>query len=90
MLWRQFCNIFSSYYQQLAESRKKIIDKQAVESQESNAKYTEKIDKILSENESSSKATVEKYEEEVKTLKHTCKRQEQELIRVNQQDRVSI
>jgi chromosome segregation ATPase len=73
---------------ELAESRKKIIDKQAVESQESNAKFTEKLEEMLSQHESSSKEVTVKYEEEVKALKHTCKRQEQELIRINQQDRV--
>lgn len=65
------------------------MDKQAIESQEHNAKFTEKIVAMQAEFDSSSKKTLETYSEKQKVLEETCKRQEQELIRMNHQDRVS-
>nr|XP_009859967.1 GRIP1-associated protein 1-like isoform X2 [Ciona intestinalis]XP_018669335.1 GRIP1-associated protein 1-like isoform X1 [Ciona intestinalis] len=73
---------------ELAEKRKKVMDQQAVESQENNAKFTERINALLLEHETSSAKSIENYESKVKILEETCKRQEQELIRMNHQDRV--
>ena len=65
------------------------MDKQAVESQEMNSRFTEQITSLKSEHDVILKENKEKYEEKVALLETTCKRQEQELIRINQQDRVS-
>ena len=73
---------------QLAEKRKKVMDKQAVESQELSAKYTEQITALKDEHKAESKRHREQNEEKIELLENTCKKQEQELIRINHQDRV--
>ncbi|XP_076803219.1 GRIP1-associated protein 1-like isoform X2 [Clavelina lepadiformis] len=72
---------------ELAEKRKKVMDKQAMDSQENNAKFTKRIAEMQSEYNATLKHTNNSYEEKIKALEHTCKRQEQELIRMNMQDR---
>nr|CAB3250909.1 GRIP1-associated protein 1-like [Phallusia mammillata] len=72
---------------ELAEKRKKVMDKQAIESQEHNAKFTERIVAMQAEFDSATQRTTETYAEKEKVLEETCKRQEQELIRMNHQDR---
>jgi len=66
------------------------MDKQAVETQELSAKFTEQIAALKSEHQAVSKQSREQNEEKIELLENTCKKQEQELIRINHQDRVSL
>uniref|UniRef100_H2ZJH3 GRIP1-associated protein 1 n=1 Tax=Ciona savignyi TaxID=51511 RepID=H2ZJH3_CIOSA len=74
--------------EELAEKRKKVMDQQAVESHENNDKFTKRINTLISEHQSTTAQTVDNYESKIKLLEETCKRQEQELIRINHQDRL--
>ena len=65
------------------------MDRQAVEAQEMNAKYSAQISDLKSEYASSSKQAEEMYESKLNELETRCKKQEQELTRMSHQDRVS-
>lgn len=66
------------------------MDKQAVDSQENSARFSEQITAMRIEHEAAIKQSKEGTEKKIKTLESTCKKQEQELIRINHQDRVGI
>jgi len=66
------------------------MDKQAVESQENSTKYSERFVTMQADYDATIKQTKDTYEEKLKSLEQANKRQEQELVRMNHQDRVCI
>merc|ERR1739838_1095606 len=72
---------------QLAEKRKQLMDKMAIEVQENSAKFTSQAEKLRQDSEAKAAEVRGKYEAQLKELEHRCANHEQELTRVLQQDR---
>lgn len=73
---------------ELAEKRKKLADRQSVETQETVEKFNARISEIGSSYESKLRSFTEERDSQVQTLENTIKAHEDELIRAHHQERV--